>query len=271
MQAFFVCQPQMNTLILTGNPITNPFAYTQGLTLTHLQKLHLSRLLINKQDLIDIAQLFPYLTDLDLSFSRLDDVTDVGFYNIKTLQVLNLEGCPLTYFGKEIFQGLKGLRMLKADNYKLCCGDVLPQGFNPANCDAPQDELSSCTALLQSDFYRISLAVLCCLVLVGNLVSFVYRTFFSPATKSSFGVLVSNLCVSDLLMGVYLAFIGLADRLYMGSYVWEDNVWKGSTACHIAGFISLLSNEVSAFNICLITLDRFLVIRFPLRFRIHFI
>ena len=116
----------MNTLILTGNP----FAYTQGLTLTHLQKLHLSRLLINKQDLIDIAQLFPYLTDLHLSFSKLDDVTDVGFYSIKTLQVLNLEGCPLTYFGKEIFQGLKGLRMLKADNYKLCCGDVLPQGFN---------------------------------------------------------------------------------------------------------------------------------------------
>nr|KAG5690146.1 hypothetical protein BaRGS_013603 [Batillaria attramentaria] len=31
----------------------------------------------------------------------------------------------------------------------------------------------------------------------------------------------------------------------------------------VAGFLSLLSSEVSAFNICLITVDRFLVLRFP--------
>jgi hypothetical protein len=39
--------------------------------------------------------------------------------------------------------------------------------------------------------------------------------------------------------------------------------WKTSAACQVAGFLSLLSSEVSAFIICLITLDRFLVLRFP--------
>ncbi|XP_076455752.1 relaxin receptor 2-like [Babylonia areolata] len=71
-------------------------------------------------------------------------------------------------------------------------------------------------------------------------------------------------------MGVYLAVIGVADRLYQGTYVWKDVEWRHSTACKMAGFLSLMSSEVSAFLICLITLDRFLVLQFPfsqLRFR----
>ena len=34
--------------------------------------------------------------------------------------------------------------------------------------------------------------------------------------------------------------------------------------CKVAGFLSLLSSEVSAFVVCFITLDRFLALRFPL-------
>jgi hypothetical protein len=65
-------------------------------------------------------------------------------------------------------------------------------------------------------------------------------------------------------MGVYLAVIGLADSLYRGSYLWQDVNWRHSAGCRAAGFLSLLSSEVSAFIVCFITLDRFLVLRFPL-------
>ncbi|KAL8592318.1 hypothetical protein ACOMHN_036952 [Nucella lapillus] len=64
-------------------------------------------------------------------------------------------------------------------------------------------------------------------------------------------------------MGVYLLMIGLADRFYAGNYLWHDSSWKNSTTCYVSGFISLLSCEVSSILICLITIDRFLVIRFP--------
>jgi hypothetical protein len=66
-------------------------------------------------------------------------------------------------------------------------------------------------------------------------------------------------------MGVYLAVIGIADRLYSGTYLWNEHRWRHSTACSLAGFLSLLSCEM-----CLVTLDRFLVLRFPfsqIRFR----
>ncbi|KAL8570214.1 hypothetical protein ACOMHN_029914 [Nucella lapillus] len=81
--------------------------------------------------------------------------------------------------------------------------------------------------------------------------------------KQGFAVFVTHLCASDLLMGLYLAVIGVMDRKYKGSYLWNDESWKTSATCKLTGFLSLLSSEVSAFIICLITLDRFLVLKFP--------
>ncbi|XP_025115452.1 G-protein coupled receptor GRL101-like [Pomacea canaliculata] len=70
-------------------------------------------------------------------------------------------------------------------------------------------------------------------------------------------------------MGVYLAMIGVADRVYLGAYLWKEEEWKTSSVCKFAGFLSMVSREVSAILICLITLDRFLVLHFPFR-RVHF-
>ena len=81
--------------------------------------------------------------------------------------------------------------------------------------------------------------------------------------KGSYTVLVSNLCLADLIMGIYLAMIGIVDLFYQGRYVFHDIQWKNSVLCHIAGCLSLISSEVSALTICLITLDRFVVLRFP--------
>nr|KAG5708934.1 hypothetical protein BaRGS_009343 [Batillaria attramentaria] len=89
------------------------------------------------------------------------------------------------------------------------------------------------------------------------------------APSTGFNVFVTSLSLADFLMGVYLAMVGAADSVYRGKYLWSDNVWKTSAACKTAGFLSLLSSEVSALMICLITLDRFLVLRFPFS-RFHF-
>nr|KAG5708620.1 hypothetical protein BaRGS_033041 [Batillaria attramentaria] len=98
---------------------------------------------------------------------------------------------------------------------------------------------------------------------VGNVGSFAARVLQQEAAKTGFHVFVTNLSMADLLMGVYLTIVGAADQVYRGIYLWNDKMWKGSAVCQTAGFLSLLSNEVSALFICLITFDRFLVLRFP--------
>ena len=108
------------------------------------------------------------------------------------------------------------------------------------------------------------------LAIVGNAEVLIYRLFVNTRTSPPvFRVLVKNLCASDLLMGVYMMMIGVADAYYRGVYVAKEGEWTNSTACTIAGFLSLVSSEVSAFVICLITLDRVLVLCFPLNSRLH--
>ena len=79
----------------------------------------------------------------------------------------------------------------------------------------------------------------------------------------NFHTYICNLCLADGLMGVYLLIIGIADYHYSGVYIFHDEEWKTSGWCQLAGFLCLLSSEVSAFTICLITHDRYLVVRFP--------
>jgi hypothetical protein len=110
------------------------------------------------------------------------------------------------------------------------------------------------------------------MALVGNAGILALKILFQRKQlfKLGYHVFVSNLSLSDFLMGVYLAVIGTADVVYRDNYLWHERSWKHSVACRVAGFLSLMSNEVSALMICLITLDRFLVLRFPfstLRFK----
>ncbi|XP_025079768.1 G-protein coupled receptor GRL101-like [Pomacea canaliculata] len=140
----------------------------------------------------------------------------------------------------------------------------VPRGFNVLNCHAPSDEVSSCDDLLRSNLYRVALAIFASLSLLGNVGTLLYRLIFHKTTGDiGYDVFVTNLCVADFLMGVYLLVIGVADYRYRGSYLWEDVDWRNSGLCKVTGVVCLLSMEVSVFMIFLITTDRFLVLRFP--------
>ena len=256
---------KLQVLSLAGNPIVSPFVSEDrvDLTFSFLRFLDMSGIYLPKLNVTTLV-VFPQLTFLNLSGCGIEQISGKGFQSLRFLQHLDLSGCPMDNFPKDLLTDLHRLKEVRADNYKLCCPATLPADFHLMNCHAPSDEISSCDALLRSDFYRVFLSVFATLALLGNLGSFVYRVFVNRAASSlGFGVFVTHLCVSDFLMGVYLAVIGIADRVYQGSYLWEDVAWKKSVACKVAGFLSLLSSEVSAFIICLITFDRFLVLRFP--------
>nr|KAG5705831.1 hypothetical protein BaRGS_030721 [Batillaria attramentaria] len=108
------------------------------------------------------------------------------------------------------------------------------------------------------------------MTMVGNAGVLTYRLCVEKeGTSRAYRVLVVNLCFSDLLMGVYLAIIGVADAQFRGQYVSKSPDWRGSRFCKMAGFLALVSSEMSAFAVCLITLDRFLALRFPFDSRLR--
>ncbi|KAL8585571.1 hypothetical protein ACOMHN_050330 [Nucella lapillus] len=153
----------------------------------------------------------------------------------------------------------------------LCPSEILPDNFDRSSCHAPGVGFSSCKDLLKSVAYRSFLWLVCSLSLIGNAFCFVTRMWTTKSgAASGFSVFVLNLTVADFLMGNYIAVIGTADHLYRGQYLLHDDTWRRSSACKAAGCLSVLSSEVSALTVWLITLDRFIVLRFPfttLRFR----
>ena len=76
--------------------------------------------------------------------------------------------------------------------------------------------------------------------------------------------LIMNLALGDLLMGVYLLIIAGVDASYRGHYIIYDLVWRHSSLCKFAGFLSTFSSELSVFTLTLITIDRLVAIIFPL-------
>nr|KAG5685354.1 hypothetical protein BaRGS_005426 [Batillaria attramentaria] len=256
----------LKVLIISGNPISSLFVTDTNSTssLPDLYLIHLARVKLEQLDL-DILSPFPNIHTLNLSDSGVDRVVADDAYRLpRQLEMLDIRGCPMSVFPPDIFLSSSKLLALYADNYKLCCPAMLPAGFNPSNCHAPFDEIASCEDLLRSDVYRVFLSVFAILSVTGNLGTFLFRLFAHRAkSKSSFDVFVAHLCVADFLMGLYLSIIGTADLLYRGTYLWDDVIWRTSAACKMASFLCLLSSEASAFVIVLITLDRFIVLRFP--------
>ena len=259
--------PKLNSLSLAGNPITSLFGAVEQYDermLPELLSLDISSVEMRELD-PNAFRFFPSLRSLNLSHCHVHSIQGQGFYQLTSLQVLDVRGCPLTTIPRSMFRGLGSLRSVFADNYKVCCPATLPVGSVVSQCMAPSDEISSCDALLRSNLYRFSLAVFATLSTVGNTLSLTLRTFLLKGKQQSgYAVFVTHLCVSDFLMGVYLVIIGGADRVYLNTYLWEDAGWRNSVTCKVAGFLSLLSSEVSASIICLVTVDRFLVVRFPL-------
>jgi hypothetical protein len=179
------------------------------------------------------------------------------------LAEVDVSASPVETFPEDVFSNLTRLQRVVTDNYKLCCPDVLPNDFKERNCLAPRNELSSCQDLLRAESYRIFLWLICVCAVTGNVFCLAFRFRRKHVSKGAFNTFVSSLCVSDFLMGVYIVIIGAADVTFQGRYARHELSWLQSPACEVAGFLSLLSCEVSSLIILLITLDRFLVLRFP--------
>ena len=243
------------------------------IALRHLDLSDNSRWLTSEGLLADLLRspgIQHNLETLVLENTGLTVIEPNTFEDVAALRYLDLKRNDIVSVEKNGFYGLAKLELLEADDITLCCfySKVYPTSL--VDCQAPEDELSSCGQLLRSSFFRAGLWTISVCALLGNGGVLIYRLLFeTQGTSLGFRVLVTNLGVSDFAMGVYLMMIGSADLHYSGQYSGQRTQWTHSATCLLAGFLALLSSEVSAFIICLITLDRLLVMLFPLRHGLH--
>ncbi|KAL8593358.1 hypothetical protein ACOMHN_066488 [Nucella lapillus] len=249
---------------MSNNPLTSLHTGAPSVhKLGALTALDLSHTPLTKLDTPALT-VFPNLQTLNLTSTSIHTISPEGFQSMPLLTELHMDSSQVQTFPQDIFKTLSKLRYVSTENYKFCCFEILPNNFDDSNCVAPTDEISSCEDLLRSWTYRGFLWLVASLSLTGNVFCCCARLFAKSMTSSNgYSVFVTSLTMADFLMGVYIAIIGAADERFRGRYLHNDDTWKNSVTCKVAGFLSMLSSEVSALIIWFITLDRFIVLHFP--------
>ena len=255
----FLNLSRLNNLVLIGNFEMLTFESNAFSGLHAMNELRLTDLkiaLISKSSFTKL-----YLEFLDLSKNVIHDVANNAF-ELLFVSNLYLNGSEILSFSVDMFTGIQSVNLIKSDTYLFCC--IRPSYLAEEDCYPHKDEFSSCNDLMRNEVLRALIWIISAMALLGNACSLVYRFIFDRKSfKLGYGIFVTNLAVSDFLMGVYLIIIASADQHYRGNYIFHSDDWRYSAWCQFAGFIATLSSETSVMIMILITIDRILVTKFP--------
>ena len=139
-----------------------------------------------------------------------------------------------------------------------------------ASCDNPEndDENNDGLLLFHLGYYSIVILVLGLVSLVGNGTTAFHemKIFFKQKVTEAkerkvYNVLVLNLCISDSLMGLYLTLGPIVLTVYGAESVTP-------TLCNTFGIMNVLSMQVSASILVIITAYRLFGVLFPFK-RVH--
>ncbi|XP_076257217.1 G-protein coupled receptor rickets isoform X2 [Rhynchophorus ferrugineus] len=91
--------------------------------------------------------------------------------------------------------------------------------------------------------------------LLGN-GTVVFVLIFSRGKMDVPRFLVCNLAAADFFMGIYLGFLAVVDASTLGEFRMYAIPWQMSPGCQLAGFLGVLSSELSVYTLAVITLER---------------
>ncbi|XP_060567599.1 uncharacterized protein LOC132726308 [Ruditapes philippinarum] len=205
---------------------------------------------------------------LNLTSNKIKHIED-NIFNDLYAQNIYLTHTVIEDFNEGLFRGVYDLSELTTSEYKYCC--IRPDYLLDENCFPKKDELSSCGDLLRLSALQTMVWLIGLCALFGNILSVIYRlVYHRDRLQLGYEIFVTNLAMADTIMGIYLLIIAVADAMLRNRYIFMDDYWRNSGWCTVAGFLSTVASEASVFFLCLITLDRFLVIKYPFgQFRLN--
>ena len=196
---------------------------------------------------------------LNISKNGLNSISSYVFRKLTNLKILDLRKNPLDRATHEPFKKLPKHTIVYIDEYATCCF------IESSTCsfESPPSPFISCKRLLPYSILRIVIWIVSIATIVGNLFVLIKRMNNKPSRANVQFLLITNLSFSDLLTGVFLVILLSVDLHYKDYFPSHSESWRNSGLCRIAGSLSLLSSEASVFLITLISIDRFLCIKFP--------
>ena len=249
----------LRVLILRGNPLSSVTNTVSNQRHDSLRTLDLSETHLGVID-SQLLSLTPGIWYLNISFCDLRSIGPQGFQSLHEMKELDIRGNFIQHFPHDIFRGLSSLELILSAHYRLCCSDILPTRSSDIKCVAQQNVLSSCQNLFAADFYRLLYLSFSILAVLGN----VACCFSNLVVRRNICVFMVCLHCANLCMGIHTTVIAAAQEMFLSQYSKYEQRWTSSVACKVAGFMWLLSSEVSVLTTFLFTAEILIVLCFPL-------
>ncbi|XP_013788987.1 follicle-stimulating hormone receptor-like [Limulus polyphemus] len=125
----------------------------------------------------------------------------------------------------------------------------------PVQCIPRPDPFMPCEDLFGWWTLRCGVWIVFLLAMLGNGVV-VFVLLFGRSKMDVPRFLVCNLAVADFFMGIYLGLLAVVDASTLGEFRVFAIAWQTSTGCQVAGFLGVLSSELSVYTLSVITLER---------------
>ncbi|MEW8338878.1 MAG: 7 transmembrane receptor [Candidatus Thiodiazotropha taylori] len=255
----FVNQAKLEILVLRGNLEPLIFESKAFVGLVSIRSLDLSKLQIERIAKGSFATL--HLNELRISHSHIYEIEKNSLDELYVEKIF-LNSTTIDTFAESMFHGGTDIHMFVTDDYKYCC--VRPLSVQEENCHPQHDDASSCNDLFKHKILMPLIVVVGLFALCSNVISVIYRLkHHAEQLKLCYGIAVLHLACSDSLLGCYLIMIGAVGNMFRGEYIFNDETWRSSVWCQLAGILSTVSCEASLLFSCLITFDRLLVVKYP--------
>ena len=194
---------------------------------------------------------------LNLSSNNINIVAPYIFQPCGQLSFIDLSNNPLHWVNANSFVG--HIEAIYVEHFSTCCFIEISECYSK-NAQSP---FLTCNRLIPFSFLRVAMWILGAGAIVGNVGSICHRYKQMTRSMTVQLLLIVNLSVSDFLMGIYLVILASVDSFYTEYFPSHSDEWRNGVLCQVAGIFGTLSSEASVFFVTLISIDRYLGIKYP--------
>uniref|UniRef100_A0A0N5D9G3 G_PROTEIN_RECEP_F1_2 domain-containing protein n=1 Tax=Thelazia callipaeda TaxID=103827 RepID=A0A0N5D9G3_THECL len=136
-----------------------------------------------------------------------------------------------------------------------CTSNAVSEFFASIQCTPMPNALNPCEDVIGFDFLRWIIWFVWISAIVGNIGVWIVLSQMRQKRMQVHYFFMANLSTADLLTGVYLGILAIADYKTANEYYNYAVAWQTGIGCNIVGFISVFGSEISIMSMFLIAFD----------------
>ena len=200
----------------------------------------------------------PNLKFVNLSNNDILNVPQFIFLNTHKIDIISIKNNPLISIHEHAFQNIQ-VKLIESTSYQICCIANLK-----AKCNAKKPWYISCSDLLSTNTKKLIYVLMSFCILFINTLSIFSHVISRGKSNTTYFITVVSVNMTDMICGLYLCVIRIADLYFKGKFISHESHWRSSVLCFVAFSMFLWFSIVTSFILLFLSLSRLMVVVYPL-------